>query len=577
MNETALLHIPDSSYSFALSKKELVVRLRVDRQDQFSNIKVLYNNKYLFHEGHKEKEMVKTYVDHLYRFYETTLQLDDPRVAYVFQLTNDEGSFYFSEDGITSDYDFSLGFYNFFQVPYINEIDLFRPVGWMKEAVFYQIFVDRFNEGATDKDRSYVTMPWGGKPTPTNFAGGDLKGIKDKLPYLHELGINAIYLTPIFKSPTNHKYDIINYYEIDPHFGTMADFDELIEAAHELGIKIVLDAVFNHGSHLGEQFQDVIEKGKDSPYYDWFIIRGDYPDLKQINYECFAECYYMPKWDTSNPEVQQFLIDVGTHWIKEHKIDGWRLDVADEVSHDFWRNFRRALKTANPEAVLIGENWHDSSPFLQGDQFDSIMNYAVTKAMLDYFARQRFTAEEMAERLNSILMRNKGPVNQMNLNLLDSHDTHRFLTEVGGSIDQLKAALAVLVVFMGTPCIYYGTEIGMEGGHDPDSRRTFDWDEANWPMDVWELTQSLFALKARPVLSDGDITIDAENGLLRIKRTTSDESLVLYVNQTDERQTVTVDSANSQLHLSHLAEVSSTEPTTVTIEPKGFAIYTSTK
>ena len=243
-------------------------------------------------------------------------------------------------------------------------------------------------------------MKWGDKPTPKNFAGGDLRGIINHLDYLSNLGITAIYLTPIFKSPSNHKYDIINYYLIDEHFGSLGDLKELIEKAHQKGMRVILDAVFNHCSMESKEFSDVMTKGVNSPYYDWFLINGDYPDPESVNYECFASCNYMPKWNTSNSKVQEFLINVGLYWIREANIDGWRLDVSDEVSHDFWRQFRKAIKAEKSDCVLIGENWHDAYPYLMGDQYDSIMNYAFTKACLDYFAFDNFNAFDLSHQLN---------------------------------------------------------------------------------------------------------------------------------------------------------------------------------
>ncbi len=297
MNEQALLHVPDSRYCFATAKKELVLRLRTARED---------------------------------------------------------------EDGLTDTYGFEEGFYNFFQMPYINQNDVLPVVPWMRSAVFYQIFVDRFCRGDMQKDDSYIDMEWGDIPTPKNHAGGDLKGVISKLDYLKELGITAIYLTPIFCAGSNHKYDIMNYMQIDPQFGSTKDLIELTSKAHERGIRIVLDAVFNHCSSQMEQFQDVLKKGRASAYYDWFIIDGDFPNLKERNYECFAACAYMPKLNTANPEVQDFLMEITHYWMELANIDGWRLDVSDEVSHAFWRRFRQEVKGWNKDCVIIGENWHDA-------------------------------------------------------------------------------------------------------------------------------------------------------------------------------------------------------------------------
>lgn len=529
MNKEAILHIPKSQYAFAYNQKELRIRLRAAKDD-LDKVEIIYAVKYNWLTDRKSKQMQKSYSDALYDYYTVTLDVPDSRIGYIFLLQSGEEKYYYSEEGLTIEYNHDKSYYNFFQYPYINETDLHKKVDWCDRAIFYQIFVDRFHMGSCSKDRNYIDKDWGELPKPKGFYGGDLPGITEKLDYLQDLGINSIYLTPIFQSPSNHKYDTIDYEEVDAMFGTNRDLKELVESAHKRGIKILLDAVFNHCSYLGKQFQDVLRKGKESVYYDWFIIRGDRPVLEQMNYECFAACNYMPKWNTNNLEVQKFLLHIATKWIKEYGIDGWRLDVADEVSHDFWRQFRKAVKAAKPDALIVGENWHDSRPWLEGDQFDSIMNYSFTKACLDYFAYEKYSAQRFCERLSEILMRNTDQVNEMMLNLLDSHDTERFLTNVGENADKLKCALAVLFFFVGMPCIYYGTEIGTAGGYDPDSRRTFDWDKTHWNMDIYNTVKDLIRLRKEQI--GGGIRIYAQNDLLVIERGT----LSLIVNNTDQSQ-----------------------------------------
>lgn len=529
MNKEAILHIPKSQYAFAYNQKELRIRLRAAKDD-LDKVEIIYAVKYNWLTDRKSKQMQKSYSDALYDYYMVTLDVPDSRIGYIFLLQSGEEKYYYSEEGLTIEYNHDKSYYNFFQYPYINETDLHKKVDWCDRAIFYQIFVDRFHMGSCSKDRNYIDKDWGELPKPKGFYGGDLPGITEKLDYLQDLGINSIYLTPIFQSPSNHKYDTIDYEEVDAMFGTNRDLKEFVESAHKRGIKILLDAVFNHCSYLCKQFQDVLRKGKGSVYYDWFIIRGDRPVLEQMNYECFAACNYMPKWNTNNPEVQKFLLHIATKWIKEYGIDGWRLDVADEVSHDFWRQFRKAVKAAKPDALIVGENWHDSRPWLEGDQFDSIMNYSFTKACLDYFAYEKYSAQRFCERLSEILMRNTDQVNEMMLNLLDSHDTERFLTNVGENADKLKCALAVLFFFVGMPCIYYGTEIGTAGGYDPDSRRTFDWDKTHWNMDIYNTVKDLIRLRKEQI--GGGIRIYAQNDLLVIERGT----LSLIVNNTDQSQ-----------------------------------------
>ena len=566
MNQYALLHIPDSRYCFATGPKEVVIRLRTSKEDDLK-VSIVYASKYEIANMQQEEEMTKYCEDALYRFYETKLSLTDVRLAYVFKISEGSNSWYFSEDGITKDYDFSEAFYNFFQLPYININDLMPTVDWMRRAVFYQIFVDRFYIGDHDKDMSYVNMKWGDIPTPKCFAGGDLAGISKKLDYLKMLGINAIYLTPVFRSISNHKYDISDYKEIDPEFGTKEELVDLVKKAHSMGIRIVLDAVFNHCSMDSPQFKDVMKKGRDSEYFNWFIIDGDKPDIKNVNYECFASCGYMPKLNTANAGVQGFLLDIAEYWIREADIDGWRLDVSDEVSHEFWRLFRKRVKSVKKDCVIIGENWHDAYSYLLGDQYDSIMNYAFTKACLDYFANDRFNATDMADKCNSNLMRNKDQVNQMMLNLLDSHDTHRFFSKVGKDVKKLIAAIALNVMYPGAPCIYYGTEILMEGGYDPDCRRCFDWDESHWNKDAWKEISRVLHLKEHKALQYGECSIISVNDMLVVERSYKDEKITLFVNMTDKAQRVPAGVGKLIAGL----EINGV------IEKKGYGIYLSGK
>lgn len=538
MNECAMLHIPDSRYCFATGEKELVLRLRMAREDEKAKVFLIYAQKYDFTFCRKKLPMEIKYSDRLYNYYEIKMRLEDVRFAYIFQIEEDGNTWYFSEDGVTKEYKFEEAFYNFFQMPYINKNDVMDTVDWMRSAVFYQIFVERFRQGNEKKDTSYINMKWDEKPTPKSFAGGDLAGIIEKMDYLKELGINALYLTPVFRSISNHKYDIIDYFTVDPHFGTKEELRQLVKLAHENGIRVVLDAVFNHCSMEMQQFQDVLEKGRESRFYDWFIIDGDFPEPEKMNYECFAACNYMPKLNTANEEVQDFLLEIAIYWIREADIDGWRLDVSDEVSHGFWRRFRKAVKKEKPDSVIIGENWHDAYAYLMGDQYDSIMNYAFTKACLDYFAKGVFSAKDMADKLNSNLMRNTEQVNRMMLNLLDSHDTHRFFTEVNKDKDKMLAAIALEMVFEGAPCLYYGTELCMEGGYDPDSRRGFPWDTKSWDMDFLEKVKELIRIRKQPAVQYGEIKIEEEQEMLHVERMWENSKIILRINMTEEEKKI---------------------------------------
>ncbi len=526
MTENAIFHEPESKYCFATGKNTLKLRLRVARYDKIDKIEVIYGGKYEFAIKQLSKQMQVIAKDRLFSYYGVELHLCDLRLTYVFKITEKKNILYFSEDGLSDNYDFEFNYYNCFQYSYINEVDIHKSVEWTKSAVFYQIFIDRFCIGNKMKDCSYVNMNWGDIPTPKSFAGGDLDGITQKLDYLISLGINCIYLTPVFKSPSNHKYDIEDYYAVDERFGGKEGLITLVKKAHERGVKVVMDAVFNHCSENNALFYDLKKKGETSKYKDWFIVKTFSP----LTYEKFASCDYMPKFNTSNEEVCKYLIEVAKYWTKELDLDGWRLDVSDEVSHNFWRLFRREIKEIKQECILIGENWHNANVYLRGDQFDGIMNYALTKSCLDFFAFDTFNSQAFADKLGELFMRNSDVVNDMMLNLIDSHDTHRFLTRVNANVKKLMSALAVIFFYPGMPCIYYGTENQMLGGYDPDSRRTFDWSMEKEETPVKELIRRLSLLKKQEDFNKSTFFVECKNDLVILQRKGKESSYRLIIN-----------------------------------------------
>ncbi|WP_026490121.1 glycoside hydrolase family 13 protein [Butyrivibrio sp. XBB1001] len=533
MNQFALLHITDSEYCFPVSENEIVIRLRTAKND-IERAYIIYESKYVIGNSQQKLQMKKELSGELYDYFSISLKLEDTRLAYVFYLYDGKEYYYFSEDGATLTYDFTKGFYNFFQYPYINSADILKKEEWLSQASFYQIFIDRFCMADENKDKNYINLKWGDIPNPKSFAGGDLKGIISKLDYIKALGCDALYLTPIFKSPSNHKYDIVDYFDVDPDFGDKTDLKNLVKELHNREMKLVLDAVFNHVSELNDKFQDVISKGKESEYYDWFVIKGDYPCAEPLNYEVFAGCTYMPKWNTSNIHVQDYLISIATYYIKEFDIDGWRLDVSDEISHDFWRRFRKEVKAAKESAVIIGENWHNASNYLRGDQYDSIMNYAFTKAALDYFAYGQLDAQGVANKLNDILARNTDTVNDMMLNLLDSHDTDRFFSEVHEDRKKLKAALALLYMFPGAPSIFYGTECYTVGGYDPDCRRCMDFaKEKEDTLNDYIKKLADIRKKCSFKFSGTRIYASEDKKLFCLQRQGRNGDVMLYINETD--------------------------------------------
>lgn len=540
MNEYAIFHKPESNFAYAASHDKLTITLRVAADDKLDKVEILYNNKYDFTKKRYASSMRRSASDGLFAYYRADISLPDARFAYVFRITENGKVYYYSEEGLSKEYQFDLAYYTFFQFPFINEADVMPVVEWTKSAVFYQIFVERFARGDFEKDDSYINTPWDGNIDRYSFTGGDLDGITDKLSYLSDLGITALYLTPIFLSDSNHKYAIKNYSKVDPHFGNNEKLKRLLTAAHEKNIKIIIDTVFNHCDSGHEIFKDVEAKGRASKYYDWFIIDGDYPDTKRGNYARFADCKYMPKWNTNNPEVRRFLTDIALGYLKTG-FDGLRLDVADEVSHEMWRQLRREVKEKFPEALILGEIWHDNEHWLRGDQLDGVMNYKLQKILADYFGKSPISCECAANRMNGLLLSNTDQANAMALNFLDNHDTPRFFRFTGGSTDKLLCALLAAVIFPGMPCVFYGTELPLDGAGDPDCRKPFDWSFKNQREEYRESFKAILALEKQTALSGTDTTITAENGLLKITRREAGESVTAYFNTSGKTKTVALD------------------------------------
>lgn len=380
----------------------------------------------------------------------------------------------------------------------------FQTPAWVADAVFYQIFPERFNNGNSANDPA-GTQPWGSKPTLDNFMGGDLDGIIAKLPYLKELGVNAIYLNPIFAATSNHKYDTADYMKLDPAFGDMNTFHKLIESAHAQGIKVILDAVFNHSGASHWAFQDAIANGPKSKYWNWYLIHS-FPVVQdpKPNYESWWGFASLPKWNEYNPEVRAYLYQVTDFWTKQG-IDGWRLDVPNEVRDmDFWRGFRSRVKAVNPNIYIVGEIWGDGSPWLQGDQFDAVMNYQFRDQVFNFFATDKANVDQFDWGLESLRNRHPDTVTYDMFNVLGSHDTARMLTMAGKDVNKVKLMAMFQMTYVGAPVIYYGDEIGLEGEMDPDCRRAFPWNPAVWNQDLRAYYKRLIEIRnTHPVLRHG--------------------------------------------------------------------------
>jgi len=422
---------------------------------------------------------------------------------------------------------------------------------WVRDAVFYQIFPDRFAYSRSLPKPRHLE-PWDSPPTEHGFKGGDLLGIVEHLDYLQDLGITALYLSPIFQSAANHRYHTHDYYHIDPLLGGDAAFRTLLDEAHRRDMRVILDGVFNHASRGFYQFHHLLENGAASPYQDWFIVNGwplyAYDNNRQPNYAAWWGLRALPKFNIATPAVREFLLGVARHWV-EQGIDGWRLDVPGEISDDsFWREFRQRVKGANPDAYIVGEIWHEAQRWLQGDQFDAVMNYLLTKACLAFFAGRGLDlaltsgvgyypvepmgAEGFAVAIHHLLGLYAPQVTQVQLNLLDSHDTARFLTLSRGDESALRLATLFTMCYPGAPCIYYGDEIGMEGTRDPDSRRSFPWEPRRWKKELRAYVQRCIALrKAHPALRRGAYqTLLAQGDVYAFVRQLPDETAVCVLN-----------------------------------------------
>ena len=374
---------------------------------------------------------------------------------------------------------------------------------WLADAVFYQIFPERFANGDRSIDPPGVE-PWGAIPTRDNFFGGDFAGITEHLDHIEQLGANAIYLTPIFEADTNHRYDAKDYFSIDHRLGDLAAFKTFLDAAHDRGIRVVLDAVLNHGGDGHWAFQDVIENETESKYVNWYYVEN-FPVTPhpEPNYRTCSGCYYLPKWNAHNPEVREHHYNVARYWV-EQGIDGWRLDVPYFINDNFWRGFHDVVKGLGDELYIVAEEWRAPEQWLQGDIADGTMNYTLRDLILGFVADGTVSASEFADGMNRLTERIPEGFRSGMLNLLGSHDTERVLTRHGGDPAVAKLSYALLFASEGAPMIYYGDEIGMTGANDPDCRAPMQWDLDTWSHDLHEYVRGLIDRRAaEPALRRG--------------------------------------------------------------------------
>ena len=580
MELSAIYHRPESEYAYLYKDKTMHIRIRTKRGD-IEAIILHYGDPFIFMEDHYEdsKEMVKVTSDALFDYWQVEVSVGYARLQYLFEIKDKQGqTILYGDKGCVENTLENFHYEgNGFKLPYIHEIDACHVPDWVSKTVWYQIFPERFANGNPALSPEGA-LAWDSSITPKSedFFGGDLQGIIEHLGYLQDLGITGLYLCPIFESPSNHKYNTTDYFEIDRHFGDKETFRKLVDQAHQRGMKIMLDAVFNHIGDQSPQWQDVLKHGENSAYKDWFHVQ-EFPVTKdklanprKLPYHTFAFESYMPKLSTANPQVRDYLLSVATYWIEEFNIDAWRLDVANEVDHQFWRDFRKAVLAKKTDLYILGEVWHTSQPWLNGDEFHAVMNYPLSDSIKDYFLRGVKKTSQFIDEINGQSMYYRQQISEVMFNLLDSHDTERILATAKGDGQLVKSALACLFLQRGTPCFYYGTELELDGGPDPDCRRVMPWERISSDNDMLDFMKKLIQLRkdASGIIQHGKYSLEEiKPDVLSLEWNYDGQKVRAIFNQSKESHFLDRDSATLASH----CQVSEGQ---LLILPKGFVIFT---
>ena len=562
-------------------------------------------------------------------YYAIQIPVGSEPIHYYFEIRAGKIVCYYNELGVTRQLQEQYSF---------GIIPGFHTPDWAKGAVMYQIFVDRFYNGDSSNDvltneyfyisgHSRRFEDWSKIPDNmdvNNFYGGDLQGVMDKLDYLQDLGVEVIYLNPIFVSPSNHKYDIQDYDYVDPHFGKivhdegnlLADWDkdnthakryidrvtnkenleasnqlfiELVEEIHKRGMKVILDGVFNHCGSFNKwldreriyENQPGYEKGAfisgDSPYHSFFKFHNEHCWPYNEFYDGWWGHNTLPKLNYEDSEkLYEDILRIAKKWVSApFYVDGWRLDVAAdlghsaEYNHKFWRQFRKVVKEANPEAIIIAEHYGDASPWLQGDQWDTVMNYDAFMEPISWFLtglekhsdqyRQdlKGNAECFRDSMRYNGSRFYAPSLLTAMNELDNHDHSRFLTRTNSRVGRintvgaraaeeginkaiLREAVAIQMTWPGAPTVYYGDEAGVCGFTDPDNRRTYPWGHEDQYL-VQFYRDAIRMHRELPVLKYGSVKMLKEDyNLISFGRFNENEQVVVVINNNNENKKVEI-------------------------------------
>ena len=542
MIKTVVTHKNTLDYVFVKARNKLVLRLETEKSS-FRSCRLIYWAR-TEQDINKRKitEMELQYQDNMLDYYYVEVGFSKVAryIKYFFELTTNDGeSYYYTEYDMTKEYP-NEGYFEFL---YANHNDVIKIPEWSKGQVYYQIFPERFKNGDILNDPPGCE-DWGEKPTRENFMGGDLRGIIQNLDYIKNLGVDCIYLNPIFQGDFNHKYATTDYYQVDENFGTKENLIELVQECHNRGMKVLLDGVFNHCGTSFKPFLDVLEHQEASLYKDWFNISKFPMEISHNCYECVGAYKWMPKLRTSNHEVCDYILKVMEYWIEFANIDGWRLDVADEVDAHVWRRARVHLKRKYPDILLLGETWGFGRRMLLGDQLDSVMNYIFRDAMLDFIAYENINPEQFNDRINHMLAGSYEDINHAMYNLLDSHDTPRFLSSCNEDKNKLKMAVALQFLLPGAPAIYYGDEVGLTGDNDPDCRRAMIWNKEEQDSDLLEWYQALSTLRHKEqAIRYGrfkTVLQDNQYNLYGFERTYNNECIRVIANNSKEPMEITI-------------------------------------
>ena len=535
MEYSAIFHDMDKRFCYAIDKDLFVIRVQV-KKDDMKEVILHYEDKYIPMERKDTRmtlPMKKVATSQFHDYYEAQLRMNLICLRYFFEFTDMQGekvyygNYEFDKECITNRD-------RMFDCPQnLREEEMFEVPQWAANKVVYQIFPSRFAATQPVDKELWYKAPI----TPVDDLHGNLRGIIEHLDYIKDLGIDVVYLTPIFKSNSCHKYDTIDYYQVDPSFGTTEDLKELVQKSHERGMKVVLDAVYNHSGREFFAFQDILEKGEKSKYLDWYFIdelppRGEWGEIP--NFKCFGYYGGMPKLNLKNPEVEKYITDVACYWIKECDIDGWRMDVGDEISHFFWKNFRKAIKAVKKDMLIIGEIWHYAGDFLEGDEWDTVMNYPFYLNLIDLLADEKINVSQFVQNLGYLKGRLNKKCYPLMWNLIDSHDTARFLHLCHDNKKKQHLAAAFQLLLPGMPMVYYGDEYAMPGANDPDCRRGMYWDEEYQDKEMFEWYKQLLQVRKKyKCIVEGElieaITRDEEETIVLIRKN-SEETMALIFN-----------------------------------------------